>query len=683
MGIIPMDRINLSAMKRDRKAILELLQRRGLVEISEISSAEEETGRGICDPNVFQTDDTSKERDAFQKSLSTACEAKDILDRFAPPEVEKLAFLKGREPVTPETVDSFYGKYNDVLQDAGHIIRLQREITEANAEIMRAETMEEVLRPWMGLPVPPGFKGTKHTAVFVGTMEGEKHLEDVYQDIAALEPELSAVHAEIVWQSKVITCLYLIVHKNDEQRMENALRSIGFSRPSGSISELPGDQLKNLAEKKKSAALSIERTMKEIEKLAFRYEDLEFIEDHLTMRIEKYEIIERLAQSRHTFSLGGYVPRNVAFALQKELSEKFDCTVEISAAEEPGEEVPVLLKNSWFTEPVETVLEGYSLPGKGELDPTGIMSIFYYISFGLMFSDAAYGAIIFFACLFCLMRFKNMEPNWSKSVRLFMWCGLSTMAWGVVFSSYFGDIVDVVSQQFFGVHYTIPPLWFAPMEKPMLLLIFSLGIGVVHLTTGYVMKGLTCLRQKDYAGVIYDMVFPITAWYPLMAILIGSDLFEGLAGFKVNLPQMATTVCLCISAVSVVGIVLTGGRESKNWIKRILKGLYALYSIMSGWLSDILSYSRLLALGLATGILASVMNQLGAMTGKSIFGVIAFIVIFLAGQGLNFGINVLGAYVHSNRLAYVEFFGKFYDGGGRKFAPFGINTKHFKIREEN
>ncbi|MEM5769652.1 MAG: V-type ATPase 116kDa subunit family protein, partial [Bacillota bacterium] len=293
-----------------------------------------------------------------------------------------------------------------------------------------------------------------------------------------------------------------------------------------------------------------------------------------------------------------------------------------------------------------------------------------------------YGAIMFFTCLYCLLRFKNMERNWNKNLRLFMWCGLSTMFWGVVFSSYFGDVVDVLSVNFFGVHKTIPPLWFLPMEKPMLLLVFSLGIGMVHLTAGYVMKGLTCFKQRDYIGIVYDMVFPIVAWYPLVLVLIGSDMFEGLAGFKVSVAPVVTQIALGLCVISIVGIVLTGGRESANWFKRILKGLYALYSVLSGWLGDVLSYSRLLALGLATGVIASVMNQLGAMVGGGIAGAIVFIIVFALGQSLNFGINVLGAYVHSNRLEYVEFFGKFYDGGGRKFSPLGINTKYYKIRED-
>ena len=682
MGIKSMDRIFLCAMQRERKAILEFLQHRKLVEVREVD-INKESGSGTYHSDTFQKGDTSKERDGFQKNLATVRDACDILDKFISPKDKRFDFLKGRKPVTAKMVNSFYDKYNDVLQDASNIVRLQREITEAGAEIMRADTMLETLRPWALLPVPVSFKGTKRTTIFVGTMEGEKQLADIYQTLAMQAPEISSIHAEIVWQSKIITCLYLVVLKKDEQEAEHALRAIGFSRPSGSISELPADQIKNLVMKKENAVSFIENTKKEIEGYIFRHNDLKFLEDHLSMRIEKYEIIERLAQSRHTFYLNGYVPSDVAPALKKELLEKFDCTVEIEAAEEPGEEVPILLKNSWFSEPVETVIEGYSLPGKGELDPTRIMSIFYYITFGLMFSDAAYGAIIFFTCLFCYLRFENMDPDWSKYVRMFLLCGLSTVIWGVVFSSYFGDIVDVVSKHFFGVHYTIPPLWFAPMEQPMLLLIFSLGVGVIHLTAGYIMKGLTCLHQKDYTGLLCDMVMPVVAWYPLMIILISSNLFEGLAGFKINLPESATTLCLNISFVSIVGIVLTGGRDSKNWFIRISKGIYVLYNVLSGWLSDILSYSRLLALGLATGVIASVMNQLAAMTGTSIIGAIAFIVVFLAGHGLNFGINVLGAYVHSNRLVYVEFFGKFYDGGGRKFAPFGANTKHFKIQEEN
>lgn len=196
------------------------------------------------------------------------------------------------------------------------------------------------------------------------------------------------------------------------------------------------------------------------------------------------------------------------------------------------------------------------------------------------------------------------------------------------------------------------------------------------------MKAINCIRNKQYLDILYDAIFPSVVIYPLIVLLMGSDMFDSMAGFKLSLPAIATPICLAITGICLLGILFTGGRESKNWGKRILKGIYACYNALSGWLSDVLSYSRLLALGLATGVIGSVVNQMGGMFGGGVGGLIGLIVVFCLGHALNFGINVLGAYVHSNRLEYVEFFGKFYEGGGRKFKPFGIHTEYFKVEEE-
>ena len=667
-----MKKVQVCATRKNRKPILEFLQRKNIVELIDIKTPD----------SVFSKMDTEKGRATFRRNVEEVQNARMELDKLVPVKGEGLAFLKGREAISTQDYHDFYDVQEAVLRDAGRINRLAREIVEAKAEIVRAEAALDVLAPWLDLPVAQTFKGTRRTRAFVGSLAGELSLQKIYEKIVQVAPDLDPLHIEIVWQSKQITCILAVALKKDAARAEEALRAIGFAYPAGASANLPEEERQRLLSRKEAAQHSIKAATAEIKSLAHRREEFKMLEDHLAIREEKYAVIERLAQSKHVFVLEGYVPAQRVQALSKGLQEEFPCYVAVSEADEPGEEVPVLLENSWLTEPVESVLEGYSLPGKGELDPTGVMSIFYYVMFGLMFSDAGYGAIMFATCLFCLLRFKNMEPNWNKNLRLFMWCGLSTMFWGVVFSSYFGDVVDVFSLNFFGVQKTIPPLWFLPMEKPMLLLVFSLGVGMVHLTTGYIMKGLTCFKQKDYIGILYDAVFPIVAWYPLVLVLIGSDMFEGLAGFKVLVVPIVTQIALGLCVVSIIGIVLTGGRESANWFKRILKGVYALYSVLSGWLGDVLSYSRLLALGLATGVIASVMNQLGAMTGGGVAGVIVFIIVFALGQSLNFGINVLGAYVHSNRLEYVEFFGKFYNGGGRKFSPFGINTKHYKIRED-
>ena len=167
-------------------------------------------------------------------------------------------------------------------------------------------------------------------------------------------------------------------------------------------------------------------------------------------------------------------------------------------------------------------------------------------------------------------------------------------------------------------------------------------------------------------GIIYILTMPM---------------ITGMLGLSFTLNSTIGTISAAAMAIGGVGVVLTGGRESKNWFKRFLKGLYAAYGI-TGYLSDILSYSRLLALGLATGVIAQVFNQMGSMIGGSWYGAIIFLIIFVVGHTLNLGINVLGAYVHTNRLQFVEFFGKFYEGGGRKFSPFKENTKYYKVKEE-
>jgi len=194
------------------------------------------------------------------------------------------------------------------------------------------------------------------------------------------------------------------------------------------------------------------------------------------------------------------------------------------------------------------------------------------------------------------------------------------------------------------------------------------------------MKGYQMAKQKEYMGIIYDVVF----WYVLLisgvVILLSSEMVTNILGINVNLSDVVIDIAKIAALVSALGIILTNGRESKNPFKRILKGLYALYGI-SGYLSDILSYSRLLALGLATGIIGTVVNQMAAMTAGGALGPIFFTIIVIIGHALNLMINALGAYVHTNRLQYVEFFGKFYEGGGKVFKPFGINTKYYRIKE--
>ncbi len=674
MAVLQMEHITLCAMKRDRKKILELVQRRGVVEVENLVLLEEE----------FSNADTAALCNQFKKHAETAERAAELVAHYTENTRGGLSFLKGRTALTCGECDGFYEQSDEVLHKANRVLKLERDLAEAKADIARAEAQQEALAPWVDLPVPQTFNETKKTWVYIGSFEGDCTLEDILTKLAETGKETGPLHLEIISKAGSQTNVLLVALKTYAARTEEALRAIGFARPPGASRHLPKARVAHLDDVKAKAQKVIDEAEGELKDSGPLQEEFYLLQDHSKMRCEKYAAINKISQSKHTFILRGWVPQRAAQPLVDELHKNFDCDAVIEPALD-WEDPPVILQNNRFSQPVEGVLESYSLPGKGEIDPTSVMSIFYYFMFGMMFSDAGYGLIMAGICGFCLLKFKNMDFNWKKNIRMFFWCGVSTIFWGVMFSSYFGDAIAVVSTQFFGKTVIVPPLWFDPLADPMRLLMFCMLIGLIHLSVGYILKGVQCWQNGDKPAVLFDSAFPLVIIYPLVTILMGTTMFEGLAGFRLTYPAFVNPVCFAVAGACMLGIVLTGGRESKNWGKRILKGLFALYNTLAGWLSDVLSYSRLLALGLATGVIASVMNSLGAMgSGMGWFlGLIMFIVVFCVGQALNFGINVLGAYVHSNRLEFVEFFGKFYDGGGHKFAPLGVHTKYYKIEEES
>ncbi len=670
MAMLQMQRISICALKKNRKQILEILQRRGMIEINDL----------IPEDNVFQRTDLSSSRAVFEKNAAEAGQALEILERYVPEKKPMLAMLNGRKEIPVDYYYTFSEERDELIRLSRRINTLAKEIAENKADILKFQVQEESLTPWLSLDIPMSFKGTKSTVAFIGTLSGGLNLEAIHEQIAQQAPNTGPIHAEIISSSQEQTCVFLLCPKRDSAAVEEALRATGFARPSLLSKFTPAELKEELGHNVICAQKAIDDAEKEIKSYVGERNGLRFIVDYYHVRSEKYGVIGRLIQSNRTFILSGYIPERDAQELENELNNKFDLAIEREAPS-PDEDVPVLLKNNSFASPVEGVLESFSLPGKGEVDPSNIMALFYYFLFGLMLSDAAYGLIMAAACGIILMKYKNIEEGLKKALKMFFFCGISTIFWGVMFGSYFGDVVDVVSSTYFGTKLTIPAVWFVPINEPMRMLVFSLAVGVVHLFAGLGMKFYQLWKAKMYKDVLYDVVF----WYALLTslilMLLSMKMFVDIVGLKFILPEKVGSIAGIVAAVSAVAITLTAGRESRNPFKRFLKGLYGLYGV-TGYLSDVLSYSRLLALGLATGVIGTVINKMGSMVGGGVLGAIVFILVFVMGHTVNIGINALGAYVHTNRLQFVEFFGKFYEGGGRKFTPFAINTKYFKIKEE-
>ena len=670
MAVLQMQKVSICALKKDRKAILEKIQSMGIMEMSQV--AEDEDG--------FEKMDTISARQSFEKKASLSESALDILDAYAPEKKSMFASLEGKKLVESDQFAKITAKKEEILEKAERIVACNKEIAEHKAESAKLENQIEALVPWLSLDVPMNCKGTGKTAMLLGTMPGETTLESVYEQIQTGEAQTDAVDVEIINSDQDATYLAVLCLKADAGAVEEALRAAGFAKPSQTVHAVPAKETAELKTKIEQLNKKIEEIEEEIKGCAKFREELKVIGDYYRMRAKKYEILGTLPQSQRTFVISGYIPKKAAGAVEKAIGEHYDCVIDIDELKE-DEEPPTVLQNNAFSSSVEGVLEAYGLPHKGEFDPTTIMSFFYVFFFGMMLSDAAYGAIVAIACFVVLKKYPRMSASMHKSIKLFMFCGLSTIVWGILFSGYFGDAVDVIGRTFFGVEVSVPPLWFAPLNDPMKLLIYSMAFGLVHLFVGLGIKGYMQIKDKQYLDFFCDVVLWFIFLIGLIMMLIPSDIFASIAQVKIVFPPVLNTLAKALSIIGAVGLLLMSGRSSKNPVLRLALGAYDIYNI-TGWLSDVLSYSRLLALGLATGVIASVVNQMGSMLGGGIVGAIGFAIIFVIGHAMNLSINLLGAYVHTNRLQFVEFFGKFYEGGGRPFEPFETDTKYVDIKEE-
>lgn len=675
MAILKMQRISIYALSRYSKDILETLQRMGVMEIEKCR---------IEDSVFYQTDNASLSA-SFARSAALMTQAQEIIGEYVKEKKGLLSSLEGRTPLTLEEYEDTAAKNPEALKLAYKLLGYKKKINENNSKILAYRAKIDALSPWENLDVPMTFSSTSSSRAIIGSFAEELSKEDIDLKLSQLLPDTDLFDVEVISSSSDMTCVFILCYKEIYEDLMASLRKLGLALPSSSATANPREEIKSLKTRIKKREELIAECEKAIASQASMLSLLRFFEDYYLMKAERYSQLDNISYSPHTFVMTGYIPEKDGEKLKKLLFEKYSAEVELEQAE--GEDVPVLLKNNAFAAPAEGVLLSYSAPNRFELDPTAVMAIFYYIFFGMMFSDAGYGLVMSLACGLALLKFKNMEAGLKRSLKMFFYCGLSTTFWGLMFGSFFGDAVSVIFNTFVGKAPPIipgitTPIWFNPTTGtgPTTLLMFSFLFGIIHLFAGLILQAVNYIRQGNFIYAVYDDLSWILVVTGAVFALLSTDMLSGMmGGFK--LPSVFMTVGGIMAGVGALLILIFSGRESKNPLKRLIKGAYNLYGATS-YLSDILSYSRLLALGLATGVVAGVFNQLGSMMGNSVAGVILFIVVFIIGHLLNIGINALGAYVHTNRLQFVEFFGKFYTGGGRDFKPYSVNTKHYNIKED-
>ena len=653
MAKLKMKKIELIALLTDSKKIIELLQRRGVVEICQ--NSEELPGANV-----------SAVIGEFERFRSTAAQALEILEKTVPEKVSVTDMFGGRIEVEKHEFGREAMELEKVMTTAGAILRSSRFIADSEAEIARLEVRCDTLKSWKALDVPLNFRGTAAATAFIGSLPYAITAENLEERL----PE--GTSAEVICASKVQTNLFILCSKNAASEVSDELRKMSFIPLSESEKQTPAEIIGECMEKRRSLGENIEKAREEITALADQRDKLKFAVDYLQMRKDKYEVLNSLGFTDSTFVLTGYVPEKYASGIQKEIEKKYKASVTFADPEE-DEDVPVLLENGSFSSPVEGITKMYALPGKSDVDPTPVMSFFYYLFFGMMLSDAGYGLLMVIGTTIALKKFK-LETAMKKTLIMFRNCGISTIFWGALFGSWFGDIIQVVAREFFDTEIRSVALWFQPLDDPIKLLLYSFGLGILHLFLGVAVSGKMAWDEGRKLDAVLDTV-------PVYLTIVGAAPLA--ASILISVPSNLKSVGSYLLIAGVAMLVLTSGRSSKSILGKFFGGLYALYNTATGYLGDIMSYSRLLALGLATGSIAGVINLIGTMPENTAVKAVLLTVVFIVGHTANLAINLLGAYVHTDRLQFVELFSKFYTGGGREFSPLTENTKYIKFKEEN
>ena len=635
-----MKHLRLLGMESEREALLKTMQDLECVEISHIDGSEEALKTRLAKPDDRALLNAQEESRAYRAALAA-------LDRFAP---GKKGLFRKRQGVSRA---SFFDEENErQARAAAETINADmRRLGEIESERTKNEALRASLTPWLAVDAPLDSTDGVLSLLF-GTV-GATVTDDA---LRALSDSLSGL---LTWQQassdKTLRYLLIACHKSVKEQALSALRELGFSTVS--FRGLCGTAEEN--DKKLEAALAaLESERREIERRVERFggnrETLLEASDRAAILLRREEAKSRLIETDKVFLLEGWLPADRCTALEKAL-EPFTCAVETrEPAEDEYPQVPVQLRNNKLTRPLNMVTEMYSLPAYGTLDPNPLMAPFFILFYGIMMADMGYGILMMIASVIIGKKYRPKGTS-GELFSLLGLCGLSTFIVGAMTGGFFGDfltqLVAIVSP---GTVFALPKL-FDPLDDLTMILIGSMALGVVQIITGMAISLIEKCRRKKFLDAFFE---EITWWIVFLGIALA-------------VLKKGTAVLYLGCALVLLGPIVQG----KGWGK--LTGVFgSIYNHVTGYFGDILSYTRLMALMLAGSVIAQVFNMLAAMPGN----VVAFLIISMLGNAMNFGLNLLGCYVHDLRLQCLEFFNKFYVDGGKPFRPMTLDTEYVDLQ---
>lgn len=635
-----MKHLRLLGMESEREALLKAMQDMECVEISSIDGSEEALKSGFAKPDDKALMSAQEASRAYRTALAS-------LDRFAP---EKKGMFRKRQGVSRAAFFSAESEEN-ARTAAETINKDTRRLGEIESERTKNEALRATLAPWLTVDVPLG-GADGALAVFFGTA-GLNVTDDALKALA------DSLDGLLTWQQassdRSLRYLLVMCHRSVRERALSALRDLGFSTVSfRGMTGTARENDKALAEN--LAALEKERQeiKQRIAGLGGKREALLEASDRAAIALRREEAKSRLVGTDKVFLLEGWLPADRCAEIEKTL-KPFTCAIETrEPTEDEYPQVPVQLKNNKLTRPLNMVTEMYSLPAYGTLDPNPLMAPFFILFYGIMMADMGYGLLMMIASVIISKKYRPKGTS-GELFSLLGLCGISTFIMGALTGGFFGDfltqLVAIVSP---GTVFALPKL-FDPLDDLTMILIGSMALGMVQIVTGMAISLIEKCKRKKFLDAFFE---EITWWIVFIGIALLA-LGKGAAVLYVG------------CALVLLGPIVQG----KGWGR--LTGVFgSLYNHVTGYFGDILSYTRLMALMLAGSVIAQVFNMLAAMPGN----VIAFIIISMLGNAMNFGLNLLGCYVHDLRLQCLEFFNKFYVDGGKPFRPMTLDTEYVDLQ---
>ena len=647
MAIVKMKKFTLFAFEAGRKRLLEELQRFGHVNFSKSDPIEEFDY--LKDVEVSTVGNNYVEESTRIKWMI------DYVGRFVEKEKGLSALKKGPIVYTFNELEKEANSY-DYITDFNELSEISKKIDSNNQKITAIDNSIKEISPWKSIKEPIEDLNSFRKLKFIMGYLPTKSLEKFRTSIIDLK---STYFEEIDIVGRNSYCIIFTNQLEKEAIYEN-LRLNSFSEVNLEIKGVVSEEIQRLEDEKKILEEENSKLTDEIKKFTVNLQKMQSVYEYYQNLSLRNTVVSNFKATDKLDIIQGYIPADKENNF-KELLEKLSASkvyLEIEDAKKDDPDVPIILKNNKIASLFESVTKMYALPKYDEVDPTFILSIFYWIFFGMMVADFAYGLILFVGSGIALMTLKFNDST-KKFLKFFFALSFSTMIWGLIYGSAFGDLI------------TLPTQILDSSKDFMTVLMLSLAFGGVHLAFGLGMKAYVLIKNGNPMDAFYDVFL----WYLTLTTVI-----LVIVGKVITLPSIVNTIAFYGMIVGMLGIIAFGARDSKSIAGRIAGGLYSLYGITS-YIGDFVSYLRLMALGLAGGFIAVAINIIVKMlVGGGIVGIIFGVIVFVFAQLFNIFLSFLSAYVHTSRLMYVEFFSKFYEGGGKAFKKFRSENKYIEVK---